>query len=160
MNSPKTAQLEANTEHLNAEQSALFATLNKTQQAAFLVAFPAPVPNTGPLYPVITFKGVKLLGIPTWKLAKSFIGGGKLADVIDAGSAAIKAGELTTAAFNAMFGMELVHSDDADLDNNVDGAVLDTAAARATREARDAEYRATHPRNAGNGVSSGFTPVP
>lgn len=159
MNSPKTAQLEANTEHLSAEQTEFYNALPATKQAAFLALIPvpeAPVVHTGPLYPVFTYKGAKALGIPTWKLAKSFIGGGKMADIIDAQSAAIKAGTMTTDEANADWGMDLVHSDDSDFDTGE----LDTAAARATRETRDAEYRATHPRNAGNGASSGFTPVP
>ena len=152
MNSTSKAQLEGNIEHLTAGQTALFNTLNQKQQAAFLVEFPAPVAKTGPLYPVFTFKGEKVLGIPTWKLAKSFIGGGDMADIIDAQSVAIKAGTKTTAEANADWGMVLVHSDDTDLDVGD----LDVAAARKAREDRDAAYRATHPKQ-GNGIAQVFT---
>ena len=145
----------SNTDHLSPEQTEFFNALPATKQAAFLALIPAPVVKTGPLYPVFTFKGAKVLGIPTWKLAKSFIGGGDMADVIDAQSASIKAGTMTTDEANAEWGMILVHSDDSELDTGD----LDTAAARATRDARDAEYRATHPRQ-GNGQAQVFTPVP
>jgi len=116
----------------------------------------APV-KTGNLYPVFKYKGAKALGIPTWKLAKSFVGGGNMADIIDAQSAAIKAGTMTTAEANAEWTMDLVHGDDSEFDTGD----LDTAAARAARDARDAEYRATHPRQGnGNGAAQVFTPVP
>lgn len=157
MNSPVTAQLEG-IEHLSTEQVALFTSLNQKQQAAFLVAFPAPAVLSGPLYPVITYKGKKEVGIPTWKLAKSFIGAARLADIIDAGSAAIKAGTITTAEFVKDFGIVLVHSDDSELDATVGDVELDTAGARAIRDARDAAYRAANPRQ-GNGAAQIFTPV-
>ena len=152
MNLTSKAQLEGNIEHLSAEQTEFFNALPASKQAAFLALIPAPVVKTGPLYPVFTFKGEKVLGIPTWKLAKSFIGGGDMADIIDAQSVAIKAGTKTTAEANADWGMVLVHSDDTDLDVGD----LDVAAARKAREDRDAAYRATHPKQ-GNGIAQVFT---
>jgi len=153
----QTAQLEAQTEHFTVEQMAVYSILsNNTQREAYIASIPVPVHNTGPLYPVFTYKGAKVLGIPTWKLAKSFIGGGTMADVVDAQSASIKAGTMTTEEANAEWGMVLVHSDDSELDTGD----LDTAGARATRDARDAEYRATHPKSNGTGTAQVFTPVP
>ncbi len=150
MNTTVTAQL-VGIEHLSAEQTEFYNALPATKQAAFLSLIPVPVVKSGPLYPVFTFEGEKVLGLPTFKLAWSSIGGGKMADIIDAQTAKIKAGELTTDEANAKWGMILVHSDDTELDTGD----LDTAGARSARQARDAEYRRTK-----NGADAGFTPVP
>lgn len=143
----------SNIDHLSAEQTEFYNALPATKQAAFLSLIPAPVVHTGPLYPVFTFKGEKVLGMPTWKLAWSSIGGGDMADIIDAQSAAIKAGTMTTDEANAEWGMVMVHSDDTELDTGD----LDVTGARDARAQRDAEYRAKNPRQ-GNGINPNAAP--
>ena len=153
MNTTVTAQLVGN-EHFTAAQMAVYDILtNAAQRAAYIASIPVPVVNTGPLYPVFTFNGEKVLGMPTYKLAWSSIGGSKMADIIDASSAAIKAGTMTTDEANAQWGMVLVHSDDTELDTGN----LDTDAAHSARLARDAAYKRS---KNGAEADAGFTPVP
>ena len=159
------AQLEAQTEHLTAAQAALFATLNKTQQSAFLEAFPVPVEHTGPLHLVVKLDGAKVAGFPSWMLAKKLVGANRLADIMDAASAAISEGAvdtetgepITRATLNAKLSVEFVHSAESS-PVIVGGVELDTEAAHTARAERDAEYRAANPRQ-GNGAAQVFTPV-
>ena len=152
----QTAQLAAKAEHLTVEQTAFYNLLsNNTQREAYLASLPVEHVNAGPLYVVHYFKGEKVIGIPTYKLAWTSIGAAKMADIIDAQSADIAAGNLTTAEANAEWTSELVHGDERKLDTGD----LDVEGARAARDARDAEYKRTKAR-ANGGADAGFTAVP
>jgi hypothetical protein len=153
-----TAQLEAQTEHLSAEQTALFLSLNETQRGQFLEAFPVPEQQTGALWLNITLNGKKFLGIPSWMMATKLMGASRSADTMDASSAAIKSGELTLNALNDLVKVEFVHGPD-DAPVVIDGVELDTGTAHTARATRDAEYRAANPRQGGNGQAPVFTPV-
>ena len=101
MSNTKNAQLEANIEHLTAEQAAFYNSLPNTQKAAYLATLPAPVIAEGNMH-ILVKRGGKTIGALTVGRSLAYACD-NLEGLLQRDSDRMYAGEVTEAQLKAAY---------------------------------------------------------